>query len=126
MSKDGPSELVGFDVAGKADDADTRIQPVLDRVAAVQRAHPGFTLQEVGDASANHAANDVIDADLHHAELTSVPVTFVILLLAFGAFVAAGLPVLLAFSGVLATIGLSALASHVVAAGDATKSCRSS
>ena len=122
VSKDGPSELVGFDVAGKADDADTRIQPVLDRVAAVQRAHPGFTLQEVGDASANHAANDVIDADLHHAELTSVPVTFVILLLAFGAFVAAGLPVLLALSAVLATVGLGALVSHVIHASDTTSS----
>ena len=48
--------------------------------------------------------------------------TLVILLVAFGALVAAGLPVLLAFSGVLATIGLSAAASHVVAAGDATNS----
>ena len=51
-----------------------------------------------------------------------MPVTLVIMLFAFGALVAAGLPVLLAFSAVLATIGLSAIASHVVAAGDATKS----
>ena len=51
-----------------------------------------------------------------------MPVTLAILLLAFGALVAAGLPVLLAFSGVLATIGLSSLASHLVAAGDPTQS----
>src|SRR5205823_1056722 len=63
-----------------------------------------------------------IDKDFQRAEFSSVPVTLVILLFAFGALVAAGLPVLLAFSGVLATIGLSALASHVVAAGDPTKS----
>jgi hypothetical protein len=49
-------------------------------------------------------------------------VTLVILLIAFGALVAAGLPVLLAFSGVLATLGLSSLASHIVAAGDPTQS----
>jgi len=122
ISKEGRSELVSFDVAGKADDADTRIQPVLDRVAAVQRAHPGFTLQEVGDASANHAANDVIEHDLKRAELTSVPVTFAILLLAFGAFVAAGIPVLLAFSAVLATVGLGAVVSHVVHASNTTSS----
>ena len=122
VSKDGRSELVSFDVAGKADTADKHIQPVLDRVAAVQRAHPGFTLQEVGDASANQAANDVIDKDLQHAELTSVPVTFVILLLAFGAFVAAGLPVLLALSAVLATVGLGAVVSHVIHASDTTSS----
>jgi len=122
VSKDGRSELVSFDIAGKADTADKRIQPVLDRVAAVQRAHPGFTLREVGDASANQAANDVINTDLHHAELTSVPVTFVILLLAFGAFVAAGLPVLLALSAVLATVGLGAVVSHVIHASNTTSS----
>ena len=45
-----------------------------------------------------------------------------ILLLAFGAFVAAGVPVLLAFSAVLASVGLSSLVSHVAHASDATSS----
>ena len=122
VSKDGGSELVSFDVAGKADTADKRIAPVLDRVAAVQRAHPGFTLQEIGDASANRAANGVIEQDLKRAEVTSVPVTFAILLFAFGAFVAAGLPVLLAISAVLSTVGLGAIVSHVVHASNTTSS----
>jgi len=122
VSKDGRSELVTFDVAGKADSADQRIQPVLDRVAAVQHAHPGFMLQEVGDASANRAANTVIEQDLKSAEVTSVPVTFAILLFAFGAFVAAGLPVLLALSAVLATVGLGAVVSHVIHASNTTSS----
>ena len=121
-SRDGRSELVSFDVAGTPDSADTRIQPVLDRVAAIERAHPGFTLSEVGDASANHAANGVIEQDLRRAEVTSVPVTFAILLFAFGAFVAAGLPVLLAFSAVLATVGLGAVVSQVFHASDSTSS----
>ena len=51
-----------------------------------------------------------------------MPVTFLILLLAFGAFVAAGVPVLLAFSAVLAALGLSAAASHLFHASDATSS----
>ncbi|MGZ4358439.1 MAG: MMPL family transporter, partial [Gaiellaceae bacterium] len=92
VSKDGRSELVSFDVAGNPDSADTRIQPVLDAVAGVQRAHPSFTIAEVGMASANHAANQVIEQDLSRAERLSVPITFLILLIAFGAFVAAGIP----------------------------------
>ena len=48
--------------------------------------------------------------------------TLIILLVAFGALVAAGLPVLLAFSGVLATVGLSGLASHLAAASSSTQS----
>ena len=66
--------------------------------------------------------NQTVGNDFKRAEYSSLPVTLVILLLAFGALVAAGLPVLLAFSGVLATIGLSSIASHVVAAGDPTQS----
>ena len=41
------------------------------------------------------------------AELTSLPLTIAILVVAFGALVAAGLPVLLAFSAVLAATGLN-------------------
>src|SRR5207247_1500335 len=42
------------------------------------------------------------------------------MLLAFGALVAAGLPVLLAFSGVSAAIGVAAVLSHLLATADAT------
>jgi RND superfamily putative drug exporter len=44
------------------------------------------------------------------------------LLWAFGAFVAAAVPVLLAFSAVLASIGLAQLVSHVAHASDSTQS----
>jgi uncharacterized membrane protein YdfJ with MMPL/SSD domain len=48
------------------------------------------------------------------AEVTSVPLTLVILLVAFGALVAAGLPVLLAFSAVVAATGLNSLVSYLM------------
>jgi uncharacterized membrane protein YdfJ with MMPL/SSD domain len=122
ISSDRRSALVQFEVAGDPDKADKKIQPVLDAVSAAQARHPGFTVSEFGDASSAHELNDTLNKDFQRAEYSTLPVTLVILLGAFGALVAAGLPVLLAFSGVLATIGLSALASHIVAAGDPTKS----
>jgi RND superfamily putative drug exporter len=122
VSKDRHSVLVQFDMRGDQDTADKRVQPVLDAVDRVQQRHPGYTVAEFGFASANHELSKTLNKDFQRAEYSSLPVTLVILLLAFGALVAAGLPVLLAFSGVLATIGLGALASHVVAAGDATQS----
>jgi RND superfamily putative drug exporter len=122
ISKNGHSVLVQFDVAGDPDTSDQRIQPVLDAVAGVQAAHPGFTVAEFGLASSNHELNQTLNKDFQRAEFSSLPVTLVILIVAFGALAAAGLPVLLAFSGVLASIGLSALASHLFAAGDPTKS----
>jgi uncharacterized membrane protein YdfJ with MMPL/SSD domain len=122
VSHDRRSALVQFEIAGDQDKADQKIQPVLDAVAGAQARHPGFTVAEFGFASSTHELNDTLSKDFKRAEYSSVPVTLVILIVAFGALVAAGLPVLLAFSGVLATIGLSAAASHLVAAGSATQS----
>ena len=110
------SALVQFEIRGDVDKADKQVQPILDAVDRVQERHPGFTVAEFGLASATHELNNTLSKDFQRAEYSSVPVTLIILLVAFGALVAAGLPVLLAFSGVLATIGLSAVASHVVAA----------
>jgi uncharacterized membrane protein YdfJ with MMPL/SSD domain len=122
VSKDGHAHLVQFEIRGKLDSADKRVQPVLDRVAQLQAAHKAFTISEFGFASATHELNKTIGKDFQKAETLSVPITFLILLFAFGAFVAAGVPVLLAFTAVLGSIGLSQLASHVAHASDATQS----
>jgi RND superfamily putative drug exporter len=122
VAKDRRAVLVQFKIAGDQDKADAKVQPILDAVDRVQARHPGFTVAEFGFASANHELSNTLNKDFQRAEYSSLPVTLVIMLVAFGALVAAGLPVLLAFSGVLATIGLSGLASHVVAAGDPTQS----
>jgi uncharacterized membrane protein YdfJ with MMPL/SSD domain len=118
----GHSAIVQFEIRGDEDKAQDKVAPVLHAVAGVQASHTAFTVEEFGEASANHVLADTIGKDFQRAEFSSLPVTLIILLLAFGALVAAGLPVLLAFSGVLATIGLSSIASHFVAAGDPTQS----
>jgi uncharacterized membrane protein YdfJ with MMPL/SSD domain len=122
ISKDGHAAIVQFQIRGDADKAMDKVQPVMDAVQAVDRAHPGFQIAEFGEASAQHVLADTLGKDFQRAEYSSLPVTLIILLFAFGALVAAGLPVLLGFSGVLATIGLSSVASHLFAAGDATQS----
>ena len=122
VSDDGHAAIVQFEIRGDEDKAQDKVAPVLAAVAGVQAAHPGFQVAEFGEASAAHVLNDTLGKDFKRAEYSSLPVTLIILLLAFGALVAAGLPVLLAFSGVLATVGLSSIASHVVPAGDATQS----
>ena len=52
--------------------------------------------------------------DLGKAGLLSLPITLIILVIAFGALVAAGIPLLLALTAVFATFGLIALPSHVL------------
>jgi uncharacterized membrane protein YdfJ with MMPL/SSD domain len=122
ISKDGHSALIQFEMKGDSTSAGDRVQPVLDAVAGLQKAAPGFTVAEFGDASSDHELSKTIGDGFKKAERLSLPITFLILLIAFGAFVAAGIPVLLAFSAVLGSIGLAALASHVVHASDASSS----
>ena len=80
----------------------------------MQRAHPELLIGEVGDGSANKAINERIAADFRRAEFTSLPVTLVILVFAFGALVAAGIPLLLGLTAVTAALGLTALLSHLL------------
>ncbi len=122
ISKDGHSALIEFEMKGSADTANERVQPVLNAVARLQRAARGFTVAEFGQASAKLELSKTTNNGLSRAEHLSLPITFLVLLIAFGAFVAAGLPVLLAFSAVLGSDGLAAVASHLIPASEATAS----
>jgi putative drug exporter of the RND superfamily len=117
-SRDGNALLVPVTMAGDEDTATEKIGALIDQTAAVQREHPGVRVEQVGDQSINKGINDQIADDLATAEFISLPVTLLIMLVAFGAIIAAGVPVLLAMSAVGAAFGLSGLASHFVPAVD--------
>ena len=72
-----------------------------------QAGNPSLIVEEFGQASSDHQLDQRFANDMHRAEVTSVPLTLAILVVAFGALVAAGLPVVLAFSAVLAATGLN-------------------
>jgi putative drug exporter of the RND superfamily len=114
ISRDRHSALVQFDVKGKAEDAKDRIAPILSAIDSVQAGNPSLIIEEFGQASSDQKLGERFGHDMHRAELTSLPLTIAILVIAFGALVAAGLPVLLAFSAVLAATGLNQVVSHVV------------
>ena len=113
ISHDGHSALVRFDVRGDPNKAASKIKPILDAVAGVQLGNRGVSVREVGNASANYEIGKTFNKDFASAERLTIPLTLLILLGAFGALVAAGLPVLLAFSAVLASLGLFSLVTHV-------------
>jgi RND superfamily putative drug exporter len=112
ISKDGRSALVQFDVRGEADTAGERIEPVLKAVEGVQRDHESLRIEEIGGASMMKTFDDAFGDDFKKAEYSAVPVAFGILLIAFGALVAALLPVALAITAIMATMGLMGVVSH--------------
>jgi RND superfamily putative drug exporter len=121
-SRDGTALLLPVSMSGDPDTASERLAPLQAATAEVQRAHPALRVEQVGGPSINKALDDTLGADFKRAEFLSLPVTLTILIIAFGALIAAGIPVLLALSSVAAAIGLSTLASHFVPAEDATSS----
>jgi RND superfamily putative drug exporter len=114
VSKDGTSALITFQITGDPDTAEDRVGPALAATAAVQAAHPRLFVGEMGEASANKAINQRLKDDFSKAELTSLPLTLLILVVAFGALVAAGIPLLLGITAVIAALGMTALLSHLV------------
>jgi RND superfamily putative drug exporter len=121
-SHDGQALLVPVTMAGEPDTAADRVGTLLDATAKVQADHADVRVEEVGGPSIDKGITDQVANDLSKAEFISLPVTLLIMLVAFGAIVAAGVPVLLALSAVGAAFGLSALASHVVPAVDTISS----
>src|SRR3954447_15426069 len=122
LSRDGRSALVTFSVAGDSDQAKDRIGPIESSVAKVARAHPELRVEQFGSASANKAISKAFQDDFSKAEVTSVPITLIILVIAFGALAAAGIPLLLGISAVAMAIGLVALPSQFSPGDDAVTS----
>jgi RND superfamily putative drug exporter len=120
VSADRHAALVTFDLAGPADTAVDRVGPVRDAVAAVQRAHPDLIVAQTGDASLDQSISTILADDMHRLSLLSIPVTLGILIVAFGALLAAVLPMGLALTAFLASLGLLAVASRLVPAVDTT------
>jgi RND superfamily putative drug exporter len=114
LAQSGRAALVQFEIRGDKEDAVDKIDPVLGVVAAAQRAHPGFFIGEFGDASAQKGVDSAYGDDLAKAGVLSLPITLGILVLTFGAIIAAGIPLLLALTAVFATFGLIALPSQVL------------
>jgi uncharacterized membrane protein YdfJ with MMPL/SSD domain len=109
VSKDGRSVVVNFRLPGSADEPE-KLEAVaaapLAAVAAVQKAHPDVRVEEYGVASERKALGEKERKDEVRSLQLSMGGTLLILLLAFGAAVGAGVPVLLGLTAVVATTGL--------------------
>jgi uncharacterized membrane protein YdfJ with MMPL/SSD domain len=112
VSKDGRSALVQFDVEADGKEGPGEVEPVLAAVAKVQNAHPEFVVEQFGGLSAEKALDDTVEKDFQRAEFAALPITLGILIVVFGALVAAGIPLLLGLSAVMAAIALLSIPSQ--------------
>ncbi len=114
ISRDRHAALVNFQIAGNTSETESRVGAVLSGVQQVDKRHGEIRVEEFGDASAGKALSDRFASDFTKAETLSLPLTLAILIVAFGALVAAGIPLLLAATAVAAAIGLIGPISHLI------------
>src|SRR3954468_14065086 len=107
--------MVNFSIPATDEHAAKLVDQPLASVAAVQHAHPGVRVEQFGQASATKeiAAQDAKDGK--KSQSISYGLMLIILLVAFGAVVAAGLPLVLGATAVGATVGLLGPVSHLYA-----------
>ncbi len=108
---DAVQETDGTTPAGARSPSDV-VGPMMATTRSLAAAHPDLRIGQVGPGSIDNEVGKQLDSDFQRAELFSLPVTLGVLLIAFGAVVAAGVPVLLGIGGVIAALGLTALVSR--------------
>jgi putative drug exporter of the RND superfamily len=118
VSEDRHSALVTFDMKGDPETAADRIDPVFDAVAGVQGKHADLLVAQTGEVSIDKAIDSQVEGALGTLSMLSLPVTLGILLVAFGALLAAVIPLGLAITAFLASLGLLAASSRFFPADD--------
>ena len=115
VSKDGRSVVVNFTMPGSDEHVEKLVDKPLAAVAAAQAAHRGVRVEEFGNVS---ATKEIVAQDAKEgqkSQFISYGLMLTILLVAFGAVVAAGLPLVLGATAVAATVGLLGPVSHLYA-----------
>ena len=110
LGRDGDAFLLSALLRPDEDD----VSALISLTGEAQADHPGLVIRQAGGVTGDDAIDARVESDLGAAEGISLPVTLALMLLAFGALIAAGIPVLLAATSAAATIGLMAPLSHVV------------
>ena len=112
LSGDGRVALIPVTLGGDLNDATVNAEPV---IAAVELASetPGFRVTTMGDGSINGEFVELAEETLIKGETIGIALAIVILVVVFGAAVAAGLPVILALAAIIVAVGASALVGRV-------------
>jgi RND superfamily putative drug exporter len=113
ISKDRHAVMIPFRPKGNEEETSVYIDQVVASIDEVQEAHPDFYVGSIG-TSTNKAIQEMFTGMLALAGLIAIPLTFGMLLLVFRSVVAALVPLLLALTSVVATMGLVVLPSLAV------------
>lgn len=111
VSDDRHTTIIQTKLAGDLDSASEHVRSLVE-VLRTNDGRDGFTVVTGGFASLNHTFQEIAQHDLE-SETRALPVALIILVLVFGALVAALLPLILAGVAILIATGAATLLSNV-------------
>ena len=107
VSEDRSTLLIPVTLKGDGDGVEKYVEAYL---AAIDTpATDAVAISSVGDMTTNHAFNTTAEDDLVRAELFGLPIALIVLIVVFGAVVAALVPVGMALAAVSIATGIAAL-----------------
>ena len=110
VSQDRRTTIIPATLKSDVTDAPEKVGPLLDELKA--NSNEGFTVLAAGDGSIWHEVMKQYEKDMASGETIGIPVAIVILVIVFGAVVAAGLPIIVALLGILISVGATAVLSQ--------------
>lgn len=117
-SADNTTSRVVATITGNDKERKEKLKAALPKLDSIKNApkeiEPNFKTFVLNNDVLSDQVNEVIQHDLDGTLKITLPLTFIILLLAFGAVVAAVIPLILGITSLLAAFGLMAIYSHLV------------
>jgi len=114
ISPDGTTVRIVGRVPGDTAKVGALLAPVRPIMEAARAANPGKAIHVVSFTFINDDITKVISRDLDESLRITIPLTFIILLFAFGAIVASVVPLVLAITSLLAAFGMLGIYSQIV------------
>ncbi len=116
VSADGSTVRIVGRINGDKERVTPLIAPVRPIVDAAKAAHPDLRIHTISSTFINDDINALINTGLDDSLKLTIPLTFIILLVAFGAIVASVVPLLLAITSLLAAFGILGIYSQIAGA----------
>ena len=113
VSEDGHVVLAQVVVAGDSEEADDKIEAILDAVYSANGGEPGFEISMVGASSLTHELLTIDEEDFASMILITMVLALSLMLIAFRGVVAAFIPLVVAIGSIFTALGIAALLSQV-------------
>ena len=114
VSADGSTVRIVGRVSGDSTRVAPLVAPILPILTDARTAHPGLVIHAIGSTFINDDINALISEGLDASLRLTIPLTFIILLVAFGAIVASVVPLVLAITSLVAAFGVLGIYSQLV------------